>query len=148
MIQFVWGQETRRLAPGQTIGQAKIQDFTWLTGNWQGQGLGDFSEENWQTPQGGSMLGTFRQHKQGKPWFYEFMLLLEVEGSVQLQVKHFNPDGKGWEEKDDFLTFRLIEVKPGVAYFEGLTFRRQDDQLEIFLAMASQEVRFDLRASK
>jgi len=148
LFQPGWTQETRKLGPGQTPATARIQDFAWLSGNWQGQGLGGFSEENWQAPQGGSMLGTFRQHKLDKPWFYEFMLLLEVDGTVQLQVKHFTPEGKGWEEKDDFLTFRLVQVGPNEAYFEGLTFRRQGDQLEIYLAMTSKEVKFDLRATK
>ncbi|MDX1384275.1 MAG: DUF6265 family protein, partial [Thermoanaerobaculia bacterium] len=56
----------------------------------------------------------------------------------------------GWEEKDDFVSFRLVKVEEGVAYFHGLTYRRVgDDQLRIFLAMRQggelREVDFSLR---
>ncbi len=27
-----------------------------------------------------------------------------VGGSLELRLKHFNPDGSGWEEKDHFVT--------------------------------------------
>lgn len=42
----------------------------------------------------------------------------------------------GWEEKDRFVTFRLVKLTPTEAYFGGLTFRRVGDgRLEIFLAL-------------
>ncbi len=126
---------TRQLPEDQPPGRAKIEDFAWLVGRWQGQGFGDLSEEHWQPARAGSMLGLFRQHKDGKPMFYEFMLLTQQADTVELRIKHFNPDATGWEEKDDYLTFRLIEVKPGQAQFSGLTFRKENDNLTVYLAM-------------
>lgn len=114
---------------------ASIDDFAWLSGDWLGTGFGDLSAETWQPPQGGSMLGLFRQHSDSKPMFYEFMLLLETEGTVELRLKHFSPDGKGWEERDKFLSFKLVSVEKNAAYFEGLTYRRTGDRLDIYLAL-------------
>ncbi len=130
---------TRRLPEGSAPPPARVEELAWLTGNWLGTGFGDLSEETWQPPKGGSMLGLFRQHKDGKPMFYEFLLLLETEGTVELRLKHFNPDGTGWEEKDKYLTFRLVALEPNAAYFSGLTYRLQGENLEIFLALKNND---------
>lgn len=64
------------------------------------------------------------------------MTLLEVEGSVEMRLKHVHPDMKGWEEKDDFVTFKLVRHDDSGAYFEGLTFRRAGpDRIDGFLAL-------------
>ncbi|MBA3887743.1 MAG: hypothetical protein H0X67_18745 [Acidobacteria bacterium] len=83
------------------------------------------------------MVAYFRLVKDGKPVFYEIMTLLEHEGSLELRLKHVNPDMTGWEEKNDFVTFRLVKQEGTSAFFSGLTFRRQGDSLEIFLALRS-----------
>ena len=67
--------------------------------------------------------------------FYEFLLLREKEGSLELRLKHFNPDIVGWEEKDVFVTFKLVAIEPQAAYFSGLTYRLEGDALKIYLAM-------------
>jgi hypothetical protein len=47
-----------------------------------------------------------------------------------------NPDLTGWEEKADFITFRLLKLTPTEAFFEGITFRLEgSDRLRIFLAI-------------
>lgn len=115
---------------------ASIEQLAWLTGNWLGTGFGDLSEETWAPPRGDSMIGLFRQHGEGKPMFYEFMLLRETEdGSLELRLKHFNPDGTGWEEKKDIVTFKLVALEENAAYFTGLTYRLEGDKLLIFLAL-------------
>jgi hypothetical protein len=74
--------------------------------------------------------------KDGKPVFYEILTLLESEGSVELRLKHVNPDMTGWEEKNGFVTFKLVKHDPSGAYFSGLTFRRvNDDVMEGYLAL-------------
>lgn len=135
----LWGwaesPHTGQLADDQPAARARIEDFSWLEGRWLGSGFGDLSEEHWQPAKAGSMLGLYRQHKDNKPMFYEFMLLTQVNDTVELRIKHFNPDLTGWEEKDEYLTFRLIGVKPNEARFSGLTFSRQADKLTIYLAL-------------
>ena len=67
------------------------------------------------------------------------MHLAEENGSLVMKLKHFNPDLTGWEEKDRFVTFRLVKLGLNEVYFGGLTFRRSVDRLQIFLALRDKE---------
>jgi hypothetical protein len=140
---------TLRLADGAPRPPARVADLTWLTGRWIGEGLGGQAEETWSEPAGNAMVGYFRLVRDGKPVFYELMTLLEAEGSVELRLKHVNPDMTGWEEKNDYVTFELVKRDGTTAHFSGLTFRREGDALEIFLALRSgdqvREEKFTLR---
>jgi Domain of unknown function (DUF6265) len=108
----------------------------WFAGHWSGAGLGGTCEEAWSQPAGGAMMGMFRLLKEGNVVFYEFLTLVEHEGSLLLKLKHFNPDLTGWEEKADSVKFRLLRSEPDAVYFDGLTFKRVGhDKLEIFLAL-------------
>jgi Domain of unknown function (DUF6265) len=116
--------------------RATVQDLTWLAGRWTGAGLGGVCEEAWSDPEGGAMMGMFRLVRDGKVVFYEFLTLVEHGGSLLLKLKHFNPDLTGWEEKADFVKFRLLKTSPDAIHFDGLTFKRAgNDRLEIFLAI-------------
>jgi hypothetical protein len=115
---------------------AKIDVMAWLAGRWQGDGLGGVSEEIWSAPAGGVMMGMYRSLKQDQAVFYEFLMLLEENGSVVLKLKHFNPDLSGWEEKRAFVSFRLVAVEPRAVHFDGLSFiRESDDALRIYLLL-------------
>jgi len=87
--------------------KAKITDLSWLVGRWTGSGLGGQLEENWNPPLGSAMLGTFQLLENGNPKFYEICLIAEENNSLIYKVKHFNPDLTGWEEKDEYVSFRL-----------------------------------------
>ena len=84
-----------------------IDDFSFLTGYWQGEGFGGDSEEMWMPPVDGKMFGIFKQSANGELIFTEFMEITQSEGDWLLRLKHFNPDFSGWEEKSDFITFPL-----------------------------------------
>jgi hypothetical protein len=127
---------TLRLPEGDPRPAARIADLAWLAGHWTGEGLGGRIEEVWSGPDGGAMVGYFRLVKDDKPVFYEIMTLLEVEGSVELRLKHVNPDMTGWEEKNGFVTFKLVKHDAAGAWFSGLTFRRvAPDLMESYLAL-------------
>lgn len=113
----------------------KVSDLSWLTGKWAGEGLGGTVEEAWSDAAGGAMVGYFRLLRDGKPVFYEIMTLLEHEGGVEMRLKHVNPDMTGWEEKQGFVTFRLLRSEPNAAYFKGLTFKREGDTLISYLTL-------------
>lgn len=136
-------------APADAV-RATIADIAWLTGEWTGTGLGGVSEETWSAPAAGGMIGMYRLLVDGKPSFYEFMNLVEENGSLVLKLKHFNPDLTGWEDKDKFVSFRLAKLAPNEAWFGGLTFRRLDaNRMETFLAIrersgAIREERFQM----
>jgi hypothetical protein len=115
---------------------ARVADLAWLAGSWTGEGLGGRIDEVWSVPGGGAMVGYFRLVRDGKPVFYEILTLLESDGSVELRLKHVNPDMTGWEEKSAFVTFKLVKHDATGAYFSGLTFRRvTGDVIEGYLAL-------------
>jgi len=101
--------------------RVSIDQFSWLTGHWVGDGFGGVSEEVWSQPTEGAMIGTYRHMSDGKNNFYEFMQINEENGSIKLRLKHFNADMKGWEEKEDFVDFQFISVDKNKAIFKGLT---------------------------
>ena len=82
------------------------------------------------------MFGAARIYKDTAVMFYAIMIAVEEEGSVSLKLKHFHPDLKGWEEKNETVTFRLVKASGNTIWFEGLTFRkREDGSLQGFIAI-------------
>jgi hypothetical protein len=127
---------TLKLAADAARPPAKIAEMAWLAGRWTGEFLGGTIDEVWSDPSGGAMVGFFRLVKDGKPVFYEILTLMESGGSVEMRLKHVNPDMTGWEEKKDFVTFRLVRQDATGVYFDGLTFRRAGpDAIEGFIAL-------------
>lgn len=114
-------QETKPLEP-------KLENIKWLAGEWRGEALGGIAEENWSEPHGDSMMATFKLVKDGKVVFYEIEIIREVENSLILQLKHFNNDLTGWEEKEETVDFPLIAVYPDKVLFEGMTFEKISDK--------------------
>ena len=116
--------------------KATLADLALLVGHWKGGFLGSTAEEVWLPPAGGSMFGAARLYKDTEVVFYEVMIAVEEEESVSLKLKHFHPDLKGWEEKNETVTFRLVKASGNTIWFEGLTFRKQEDgSLQGFIAI-------------
>lgn len=106
--------------------------YAWLAGTWTGDGFGGTSEEMWSPPSAdGTMMGTYRHHKgDGTLNFYEFMVM----DSTGLRLKHFTPELKGWETKEDFVHFKLIEFTENKIVLKGLVFElKSESELEIRL---------------
>jgi hypothetical protein len=123
------GQEEkiRALAEGAKPAEARIGDVAWLAGQWVGQAMGGTSEEIWTAPRAGAMMGMFRQVGEKGVVFYEILTLAEVDESLVLRIKHFGPDLKGWEEKDEVESFPLVAIDETTAYFDGVTYRKEAD---------------------
>ncbi len=114
---------------------ASIADVAWLAGSWQGEGFGGTIEEVWSDPSAGSMMGMFKLMHNGEPSMYELELIVEELDTLVLKVKHFEADFAAWEDKNEFLSFPLVKLTDGAAYFEGLTFIRVGaDKLDVYLA--------------
>jgi hypothetical protein len=129
-------ENTLSLAESQQPGAASLKDVEWLAGAWTGTGLGGLSEEMYSKPAGGTMLGSYRMIKDGRPVFYEFVTIAEDKGSLAFRIKHFNPDMSGWEEKDKFVTFWFIKKDSKRIYFEGMTLEpRGKNGLVVYLAI-------------
>lgn len=140
MAQEPFSEHTLRLAAGTPGAPAKMADVAWLEGYWTGEGLGGTCEEMWSPPLGGAMLGTFRLMKDGKLEFSEFFMLVEVEDSLVLKLKHFDAELKGWEEKDRSIEFQFIKSSGTTAWFNGLTYQLADDGvLHVYVAISSKD---------
>jgi hypothetical protein len=106
---------------------AKIADLAWLEGSWEGQGVGGApAVEVYSRAADGAMIGHFRQLKaDGKVMFYELITITETDGSLSYNVKHFNPDLTGWEEKSEVRCFALSATAPARWEFSGVTYERK-----------------------
>lgn len=120
--------------------KAAIRAMAWLAGHWQGPALGGISEEFWSDPAGGAMMGMYRSVKDGKVVFYELLTIVEDAGSLVLKLKHFHPDLKGWEERDEVREFPLVKLSDREIFFEGMTFRRGGkNSMTIFVRFENQD---------
>lgn len=124
-----------------SIGEpARIEDVAWIAGNWSGEALGGWCEEVWSEPNAGSMMGMFRLIRDERPAFFEILTIVEQDSTLILRLKHFHPNLKGWEEKDETVDFPLVKVDGQTAYFSGMTFQRKsEDELIIYLAFKQQD---------
>lgn len=125
---------------GDTRPQATLTQVAWLAGSWEGEAFGERFEEVWNPASGGSMVGMFKLMNGDDVGFYELMLLVEEEGSLSLKVKHFNPDFSAWEDKKDYVDFKLVKVEPDAVHFSGLSFyRRGDDAIDGYIVMRTND---------
>lgn len=128
-------EHTLTATPGESSPSATLAEMAWFAGHWSAEALGGVVDEIWSAPVGDAMVGLFRLAQDGKPIFYELMTLSEEDGTLLLRVKHFQPDLKGWEEKDDTVDFRYLGTVDGVVHFDGLAFRREEpDAATVYLA--------------
>ncbi len=133
-------QNTLTLEPGERSPKATVEEVTWISGHWRGSALGGVAEEVWSKPAGGAMMGMFRLIKDPQVAFYELLTISEEDGSLILRLKHFHNDLRGWEEKDEAVSFRLVRLGTQEAYFDGMTFRKQGDgELQVFVGQRAKD---------
>lgn len=134
-------QEVLSLDKEQSAGSGSIQDLGWISGYWTGSGLGGDCEELWLPAKDNGMVGTFRFIMNGELIFSEYMNMVEEDGKLSLKIKHFNRDLTAWEEKEDWTVFKFIKTEGQTAYFSGITFHRDGDELKIRMAMTDKGVK-------
>ena len=131
-------EHTYRLEPGEARPQATLRDAQWLVGAWTGTAFGQQFDQTWNPPSAGSMLGHFKLYGDDGASFFELLLLSVEEDTLSLKVKHFNPDFSAWEEKDDYVNFRLVKKDENALHFGGLSFyRRCEDEIDGYIVMKS-----------
>jgi len=83
------------------------------------------------------MVGMFKLFDNNKGVsFYELMLLIEENESLSLLVKHFSADFTAWEEKKDFINFKLVKIEPSAVHFSGLSFYKNGiDKIDGYIVM-------------
>jgi hypothetical protein len=118
---------------------ATLADAAWLEGDWRGRGLGADVQDIWTPAMGGAMLGASRVVRDGEVSFYEILVLAEQKETLQLRLKHFHADLKGWEERDEVRAFPLLRVTDTELWFDGITFRRvSENDLQVWVAIAGE----------
>jgi len=133
----------KHLEKDQTSPPANIEQLKWIAGHWQGEAFGGKTEEIWSPPKGGSMMASFRLIVEGKVRFYELEIIREVNDSLILELKHFSNELKGWESKNEVISFPLVKIEKNIAYFDGMTFQKVDkDNLNIYVSIEGKEVLF------
>ncbi len=123
---------------------ATLEDVSWMVGNWVGEAFDSSFEEVWNPPSAGSMVGMFKLFNNEGVTFYELLLLIEEEGSLSLLVKHFNDDFTAWEEKEDYVRFRLVNIEDNAVHFSGISFYSiNDDEMHGYLVMHNDDDRWE-----
>ena len=133
-------EHTYKLAPDESRPAATLDDAGWLVGSWTGTAFGQRFEQVWNPPSAGSMVGLFKLFGDDGVAFYELLLLTVEEGTLSLKVKHFSADFSAWEEKPDYVNFKLVKKEPEALHFGGLSFyRRGDDAFDGYIVMRKGE---------
>ena len=130
---------------------ASLEDVAWIAGHWKGEAFGGITEEIWSPPQGESMMFVFRLIAEGKVVFYEIGGIRQVEKTLLMQLKHFNGDFTGWEEKDQTVDFKLVKIENNKVYFDQLTFEKiSDNEMNVYVVIGDdngnqEEVKFNYK---
>lgn len=129
-------EHTYRLGENEARPAATLDDASWLAGSWLGTGFGQQIEEVWNPPSAGSMIGLFKLYNEDGVSFYEIMQLSVEDGTLSLKVKHFSADFHAWEDKEDFVNFRLVKIEEDALHFGGISFYRNgDDRIDGYIVM-------------
>ncbi|WP_228238078.1 DUF6265 family protein [Allomuricauda sp. M10] len=123
---IVSAQKTMQLSEGQESPTASLKEVAWIEGSWSGEAFGGTAEEIWSAPLGDSMMFVFRLVNDNKVSFYEVGHIQQLENSLILQLKHFDGNLKGWEDKIETIDFKLVKLEKNKVYFEGLTMELVD----------------------
>ena len=133
-------EHTFALSDGEERPAATLADARFLVGSWAGTAFGEKMEESWSAPTGGSMVGTFKLFDGDEPAMYELMLLTVEDGTLSLKVKHFNADFTAWEDKPDYVNFKLVKLSANELHFGGISFyKRDDDHLDGYIVMRNKD---------
>ena len=141
-------QNTIPFKDGTESPTASLHDVSWISGHWLGEAFGGTVEEIWSPPMGDSMMFVFRLVNDGKVSFYEIGHIKQVEESLILQLKHFNRDLSGWEEKEETVDFKLVRLEENKAYFDNFTFEKiNENAINLYVVISesddkTEEVKF------
>jgi len=145
LTPLAWAAEPRTehtyaLEPDESRPTATLEDASWLVGSWAGTAFGQNFEEVWNPPSAGSMIGLFKLYGDDGVAFYELLQLSVEDDTLSLKVKHFNADFTAWEDKADFVNFRLVSKDENALHFGGLSFyKRSDNSIDGYIVMRKGE---------
>ncbi|MFD2822363.1 DUF6265 family protein [Lacinutrix iliipiscaria] len=143
-------ENTMKFTENSTSPPANLDEVSWIAGHWKGEAFGGITEEIWSPPLGNSMMFSFKLVVKNKVVFYELGGITQVGETLLLQLKHFNADFKGWEEKDDTVDFKLVKVTENKVYFDQFTIEKiSDNEINLYVVLADdgqeKEVKFNYK---
>jgi hypothetical protein len=98
--------------------EVKLEDLVFICGHNRGEQNGTIIDEHWSEVGGDTMIGMFRQIKNGKAQMYEFLTIEQTGAGPVLRLRHFDPGLVGWEEKAQAASYPLLRFQPNQAVFE------------------------------
>jgi hypothetical protein len=118
-------QEVRSLAPGTQPAAATLDDFKGLIGNWEGP----FVEAAFSPAKNGQIVGHVFISNGPTPRMQELWIVRAEGASVITRQKHFTPDLKDREDKDQWTERRVVAVDAHHIYLENVTWIINGDSL-------------------
>ena len=147
-------QNTLSFTEGGKSPEATLDDVSWIAGHWKGEAFGGIAEEIWSPPIGDSMMFVFKLVSEGKVQFYEVGHIQQTGETLLLQLKHFHASLKGWEEKDETVDFKLVQIDGNRVYFDGFTIEKiSGNEINMYVLVgdedgSSEEVKFNYKKEK
>ena len=144
-------QNTKSFTVGSKSPEATLEDVSWIAGHWKGEAFGGVAEEIWSPPLGDSMMFVFKLAADGKVQFYEVGHIQQTGETLLLQLKHFHGSLKGWEEKDETVDFKLVQIDGNRVYFDGFTIEKiSGNELNMYVLVGekdgtAKEVKFNYK---
>jgi hypothetical protein len=133
-------EHTFKLSENESRPVATLEDAAWLVGSWRGEAFGKQFEEVWNAPSQGTMVGMFKLFDDSGVDFYELLLLSVEDNTLSLKVKHFTAGFVAWEDKPDFVNFKLVSKEADALHFSGLSFYRRDaDHIDGYIVLKKGE---------
>ena len=99
------------LLTGQAAPPARVDDLAWMSGRWESNAAGRWTEESWSAPRGGVMLGFSRCGREEVLREFEFLRIQAGEDGAP--VYFAQPGGR------PAVPFRLISRDGTSATFEN-----------------------------
>ncbi len=146
-----YAQNTISMPENGTSPNANLNEIAWMEGHWKGEAFGGITEEIWSPPLGGSMMFVFKLVDKNEVVFYEIGHIRQVEETLVFELKHFQGDLKGWEEKDEVQSFKLVKIAENRVFFDGFTFEKVSaDEINIYVVIEhddkiTEEVKFNYK---
>lgn len=144
----IFSQNTLHYNDEKGSPKATLQDIQWFQGIWKGQDGTTFSEENWSAPGGKTMHFSFKMWNENEVIFYEIGHVVEKDKSLELQIKHFDKDLKGWEKQEESENFKLVKIDKNRIYFDKITYEKiSDKEMNVYVydEESKRELQFNLK---
>jgi len=80
--------------------------------------------------------------------FYEIGHVVEKDKSLELQIKHFDKDLKGWEKQEESENFKLVKIDKNRIYFDKITYEKiSDKEMNVYVydEESKRELQFNLK---